>query len=29
MLKAERKRGVPAAALAKKHKISTASIYAL
>ena len=29
MLKAERKRGVPVADLAKKHKISTAYIYAL
>lgn len=29
MLKAERKRGVPVAALAKKHKISTAYVYSL
>ena len=29
MLKAERKRGVPVADLAKKHKISTAYIYSL
>ena len=29
MLKTERKRGVPVADLAKKHKISTAYIYAL